>query len=117
MHAKLGRPTQLVGQCNKNGPPEENVEMPKLSLPVLANAAEATFDCIFGRGCEGICCKNGRPSVDKAEEKAIGKVIERVLPHLRPEARKLVETEGFLSNRTKLGQPMLRVVKGWCVFF
>jgi Fe-S-cluster containining protein len=106
-----------VGQYKKPDPPVENVEMPKLSLPVLANAAEATFDCIFGRGCEGICCKNGRPSVDQAEQKAIGNVISRVLPHLRPEARKLVETEGFLSKRTKLGAPMLRVVDGWCVFF
>lgn len=91
--------------------------MPKLALPVVSNAAEATFDCIFGRGCEGICCKNGRPSVDSAEQAAIKSVVSRVLQHLRPEARKLVEAEGFLSNRTKLGQPMLRVVSGWCVFF
>jgi Fe-S-cluster containining protein len=86
------------------------------SLPVLANP-EATFDCIFGRGCEGICCKNGRPSVDRSEQAAIRKVLPRVLAHLRPEARALIEKEGFLSNRTKLGQPMLRVVEGWCVFF
>jgi hypothetical protein len=91
--------------------------MSKLALPVVSNAAEATFDCIFGRGCEGICCKNGRPSVDPAEQAAIKSVVSRVLPHLRPEARKLVETEGFLSKRTKLGQPMLRVVGEWCVFF
>jgi hypothetical protein len=91
--------------------------MPKVALPVVSNASEATFDCIFGRGCEGICCKNGRPSVDPAEQAAIDSVVSRVIPHLRPEARKLVETEGFLSNRTKLGQPMLRVVGGWCVFF
>jgi hypothetical protein len=91
--------------------------MSKLSLPVVSNGSKATFDCIFGRGCEGICCKNGRPSVDPAEQAAIKKVIRRVLPHLRPEARKLVESIGFLSNRTKLGHPMLRVAKGWCVFF
>jgi hypothetical protein len=91
--------------------------MSKLALPVVSNAAEATFDCIFGRGCEGICCKNGRPSVDPAEQAAIKGVVSRVLPHLRPEARKLVETGGFLSKRTKLGQPMLRVVGEWCVFF
>src|SRR5579872_7004666 len=91
--------------------------MSKLSLPVVSNAEDATFDCIFGRGCEGICCKNGRPSVDRDEQKAIAKVIARVLPHLRPEARKLIEKEGFLSKRTKLGNPMLRVVDGWCVFF
>jgi hypothetical protein len=92
--------------------------MAKKSLPVVVvNAEEATFDCIFGRGCEGICCKNGRPSVDAAEQKLIRKVMKRALPLLRPEARKLVEAEGFLSNRTKLGNPMIRVVDGWCVLF
>jgi hypothetical protein len=29
----------------------------------------------------------------------------------------VVEAEGFLSNRTKLGRPMVRVAGGWCVFF
>ena len=29
----------------------------------------------------------------------------------------MVEADGFLSNRRKLGQPMARVVGGWCVFF
>jgi Fe-S-cluster containining protein len=91
--------------------------MPKIALPVVANAAEATFECIFGRGCDGICCKNGRPSVDASEQAAIAAVLPRVLEHLRPEARRLIEREGFLSNRTKLKQPMLRVVGGWCVFF
>jgi len=88
------------------------------SLPVVVeNAETATFDCTFGRGCEGICCKNGRPSVDEAEQAAIRAVLTRALPHLRPLARKLVEAEGFLSNRTKLGNPMLRVEGGWCVLF
>ncbi len=91
--------------------------MSKIALPLVSNAKEATFDCIFGRGCEGICCKNGRPSVGPAEERAIAKVLPRVLHELRPEARKLIENGGFLSKRTKLGQPMLRVAKGWCVFF
>lgn len=91
--------------------------MSKLALPVLVNAADATFECIFGRGCDGICCKNGRPSVDPSEQAAIEKVLKRVLPHVRPQARKLIESAGFLSNRSKLGQPMLRVVDGWCVFF
>jgi Fe-S-cluster containining protein len=90
----------------------------KVPLPVVvANADTATFDCIFGRGCEGICCKNGRPSVTPEEQAAIRGVLDRALPHLRPEARKLIEAEGFISNRTKLGHPMLRVSEGWCVFF
>ena len=44
-------------------------------------------------------------------------VLPRVLPLLRPEAKKVLEAEGFVSARTKLGQPMVRVVGGWCVFF
>lgn len=92
--------------------------MAKKSLPVVVvNAKEATFDCIFGRGCDGLCCKNGRPSVDAAEHKTIVKLMKRVLPLLRPEARKAVEAGGLVSNRTKLGNPMLRVVGGWCVLF
>jgi Fe-S-cluster containining protein len=87
-----------------------------VSLPVV-NLATAKFECIFGRGCEGICCKNGRPSVDQAEQKRIAKVLKRTLPHLRPEALALVKKEGFTSRRTKLGMPMLRVARGWCVFF
>jgi len=90
----------------------------KKSLPVVVeNEKTATFDCIFGRGCEGICCKNGRPSVDPTEQETINAVMPRALPLLRPEARKVVEADGILSNRTKLGQPMLRVVGGWCVLF
>jgi Protein of unknown function (DUF3109) len=86
------------------------------SLPVI-NASEATFDCIFGRGCDGICCQNGRPGVYPDEEVRIAKNLRKFLPHLRPEARTLIEKSGYLSNRRKHGLPMLRVVGGWCVFF
>ena len=88
-----------------------------LPLPVVKNLAEAKFECIFGRGCDGLCCKNGRPSLDLREQKRIKKVLKRVLPLLRPAARKLIEKEGFISKRIKIGLPMLRVVDGWCVFF
>ena len=91
--------------------------MMPLALPVVTNLAEARFECTFGRGCEGICCKNGRPSLDKNEQARIKKVMKRVLPLLRPEARKLIEKEGFISKRIKIGLPMLRVVDSWCVFF
>ena len=87
-----------------------------MALPI-ANISTAKFECIFGRGCEGICCKNGRPSVDPEEHQRIANVLERTLPHLRAEAQVLIEKEGFASKRTKLGMPMLRVVNGWCVFF
>jgi hypothetical protein len=88
----------------------------RTSLPI-ANAQTATFDCVFGRGCDGICCKNGRPSVSPDEAAVIRASLPRVLPLLRPEARAVAEAEGFLSNRTKLGHPMVRVTGGWCVFF
>jgi Fe-S-cluster containining protein len=88
------------------------------SLPLaVTNAETATFDCSFGRGCDGICCRNGRPSVTPAEQAVIASVLPRALPLMRPEARAVVERDGITSARTKLGQPMVRVAGGWCVFF
>lgn len=86
-----------------------------VSLPVV-NAATATFECTFGRGCDGKCCQNGRPSVSPMELARIQGLMPRALPLLRPEARKLV-ADGFVSKRLKLDQPMLKVSAGWCVFF
>jgi hypothetical protein len=86
------------------------------SLPVV-NLAEAKFECIFGRGCEGICCQNGRPGVYPEEAARIDGKLDVLLPELRPEARKVVEQDGYLSRRTKADLPMLRVVAGWCIFF
>jgi Fe-S-cluster containining protein len=86
------------------------------SLPVV-NLTEAKYECIFGRGCDGICCQNGRPPVYPEEQERIDPNLDRFLPLLRPEARELVERMGYLSNRIKDGAPMMRVVEGWCVFF
>jgi Fe-S-cluster containining protein len=86
------------------------------SLPVL-NLAEATYECIFGRGCDGICCRNGRPAVYPEEVERIDANLEKFLPLLRPEAREVVEEQGYLSRRQKMGMPMVRVADGWCVFF
>ena len=91
--------------------------MPAVVPLTVVNAETATFDCSFGRGCVGLCCQNGRPSVTADEQAAIKAVLPRVTPLLRPDAAKVVKTQGFLSNRKKLGKPMLRVVGGWCVFF
>jgi Fe-S-cluster containining protein len=88
----------------------------RTSLPVL-NLSEATFECIFGRGCDGICCQNGRPGVYPEEQRIIRKHLKKFLPELRPEARKAIEKQGHLSRRLRDGMPMLRVVGGWCVFF
>lgn len=86
------------------------------SLPVI-NLAEAKFECIYGRGCDGLCCQNGRPGVFPEEQESIADNLDKFLPDLRPQARKVIEEQGFVSNRRKLGLPMLRVVDGWCVFF
>ena len=87
-----------------------------VTLPIV-NAATATFECIFGRGCDGLCCKNGRPSVTVEERRVIDSNMHKFVPHLRPRAKQLIEKEGYISNRTKLGEPMLRVIDEFCVFF
>ena len=89
----------------------------KASPFVVLNAKEARFECVFGRGCDGICCRNGRPSVTSADRARIGRVLSRVLPGMREEARKVVERVGYISRRLKEGKPMMRVAGGWCVFF
>ena len=59
----------------------------RTTLPVL-NLHEVTFECIYGRGCDGICCQNGRPPVS-AEEKERGLV--ELLEALRPGTWMIVE--------------------------
>jgi Fe-S-cluster containining protein len=88
----------------------------KTALPI-ANLEEARYECIFGRGCDGICCRNGRPGVWPEEAERLDANLARILPELRPEARAVVEAEGYLSRRQKMGLPMTRVADGWCVFF
>jgi Fe-S-cluster containining protein len=84
---------------------------------VVLNLQQARFECTFGRGCDGICCRNGRPPVYPEEERQIDACLPRILPALRPEARAAVEKAGYLSHRRKAGQRVTRVVRGWCVFF
>jgi hypothetical protein len=86
------------------------------SLPVV-NLSEAKYECIYGRGCDGICCKNGRPGLYSDELERIEANLSKFLPELRPEARRLIEESGYVSNRRRHGLPMLRVVDGWCIFF
>jgi Protein of unknown function (DUF3109) len=86
------------------------------SLPIV-NLSEAKFECIYGRGCDGICCQNGRPGVYPDEVERLDANLGKFLPELLPNARKLIEKSGFLSGRRKHDLPMLRVVDGWCVFF
>jgi hypothetical protein len=86
------------------------------SLPVI-NLSQATFECTFGRGCDGICCHNGRPEIYPEEVERLDANLDKFLAWLRPRARALVESEGYLSRRRRHGLPLLRVVDSWCVFF
>ena len=87
-----------------------------MQLKVL-NLEQARFDCTFGRGCDGICCRDGRPPVYEDEAQRITDRLHDLLSMLRPEARAVVEKSGYLTRRRKAGQPTARVVAGWCVFF
>ncbi len=62
----------------------------KVPIPLL-NEQQATFECIYGRGCDGICCQNGRPGLTPAEASAIEEHMAKFAPHLRPTARRLIE--------------------------
>jgi hypothetical protein len=88
----------------------------RTTLPVL-NLAETTYECIYGRGCDGICCQNGRPPVTPREQERIDANLDKFLPLLTPAARMVLQREGYISKRLKAGMPMLRVVEGWCIFF
>lgn len=87
-----------------------------VSFRVL-NLAEARFDCTFGRGCDGVCCRNGRPLIYPDEIAGIDGALDAVVPLLRPTAARVVNRDGYLSNRRKRGERVVRVVDGWCVFF
>jgi hypothetical protein len=88
----------------------------RVSLPVV-NLAEVSFECSYGRGCEGLCCRDSRPPLYAEEAERVAHNLPRFLPLLRPEAREVVERDGFLSNARKGGLRRVRVVGRWCVFF
>jgi hypothetical protein len=89
-----------------------------MSTPLnVVNLSTATFECIYGRGCDGVCCQEGEPPIDAAEAAVIEAVLPRVLPLLRPAARALIEAGGFLGEPHVNGQPKLKVSEGWCTFF
>lgn len=83
----------------------------------VLNLAEARFECTFGRGCEGICCRNGRPPLHAGDEQRIRNHLAQFVPLMRAEARALLLREGFLTRRKKSGLFTVRVVAGWCIFF
>jgi hypothetical protein len=85
-------------------------------LPIL-NLAEARFECTFGRGCEGVCCRDGRPLIYPEERERLDANLAKILPRLRPEARARIARAGWLGRRRRLGQPILRRAGSYCVFF
>ena len=88
----------------------------KFSLQVI-NLTEARYECIYGRGCDGICCQQGRPLVYPEEIERTDANLHKFWPLLRPEARKAIKKRGYLTERRRLGQPVMRSAGGWCVFF
>jgi Fe-S-cluster containining protein len=85
-------------------------------LPVV-NLSTATYECTFGRGCDGVCCREGRPLVYDDEIARIADNLSKLLPLMRPEARRVAIRKGFISGRRRLGEDLMRVVGGWCIFF
>jgi Fe-S-cluster containining protein len=83
----------------------------------LVNAKEATFECTYGRGCDGKCCQNGRPGLYPDEIERIEDNLGKILPELRPEARRVIEAQGIVTRRVRGTTPLAPVVDGWCVFF
>jgi len=85
-------------------------------LPVV-NLAEARYECVFGRGCEGICCREGRPHLHPDEVNRLNAHLDIVRPHLRPEAQATLSKSGYTDRRSRVERPIVRVVEGWCIFF
>lgn len=90
--------------------------MTAAGLPVV-NLAQARFECTYGRGCEGVCCREGRPMVYADEIERLDAALPRLLPLLRAEARAAIHRRGWLSRRRRAGERVVRNADGWCVFF
>lgn len=88
----------------------------RVSLPLL-NLSEARYECIFGRGCEGICCQDAKPMLYPDEVERIDAHIDRISERLRPEAQRVLEKKGYLDGRSEPELPILRTVEKWCIFF
>jgi hypothetical protein len=90
--------------------------MPPNPLVVL-NGDSAQFECTFGRGCEGVCCRDGRPAISGHDARQIDATFPDVLALLRKEACRVLKKRGYLHQRGNHGHGTLRVVRGWCIFF
>ena len=83
----------------------------------ILNIDQARFDCTYGRGCDGVCCREGRPLVYAEEQLRIDGHLEHLVPLMRPEARAVLRRRGYLRDRRRLGQRVLRGAAGWCIFY
>jgi hypothetical protein len=86
-----------------------------LGLEVI-NLDEARYECTFGRGCDGVCCRTGRPPLTPPEVAKLDAHLPRFLDLLRPAARAAIRRSGYLL-RCSRRRPRLRIAAGWCVFF
>src|SRR5262245_44371426 len=86
------------------------------SLPIL-NLAEAHYECTYGRGCDGICCREGRPILYPEEIERIDANLDKIAPLLRPESQTALRRKGYKTGRRRLGCPVVRNVADWCIFF
>lgn len=90
--------------------------MTRPRLPVV-NLDEARFECTYGRGCDGVCCREGRPLLYQEEIARLDRTLSRIVPLLRPEAQAVVRRLGYATSRRRLGERMARNAGGFCVFF
>jgi hypothetical protein len=89
---------------------------PIFSLQII-NLDQARYECTYGRGCDGICCRQAHPLVYPEDIERIDANLDKFWPLLRLEARKAIEKRGYLTQRRRLGQRAMRSAGGWCVFF
>jgi hypothetical protein len=85
-------------------------------LPIL-NLSEARYECTYGRGCDGICCREGRPILYPDEIERIDANLDKITPLLRPESQATLRRKGYKTAGRRLGCPVVRNVADWCIFF
>jgi hypothetical protein len=83
----------------------------------IVNLQEAKYECRYGNGCDGHCCQEGRPLVYAEEIERLDANLEKFLPLMRSAARQRLRQSGYLTERRRLGERIMRNAGGWCIFF
>ena len=73
-------------------------------LPIV-NLDEARFECTFGRGCDGVCCKEGRPLVYPDEVGRIAEALEKLQVEAPPRGPGGRGEEGVPQRPASPGPP------------